>query len=123
MFSAPDGPTALVCASDSLALGAWNYVLATTGPYASSSAARTSRAATSAPSRSRKGASRALRPAVIGFDDTPVARAVGLTTVAQPLAEVAQACIRLLTAALDGGGKSPPEHVLLTPRLVVRDSA
>jgi DNA-binding LacI/PurR family transcriptional regulator len=123
MFAAPDGPTALVCASDSLALGAWNYVLATTGPYASSPAARTSRAAGNARSRSGKRASQALRPAVVGFDDTPVARAVGLTTVAQPLAEVAQACIRLLTAVLEGGGKSPPEHVLLTPRLVVRDSA
>lgn len=92
MFARPAGPTALVCASDSLALGAW---------------------------QAGKGLDR--RPAVIGFDDTPVARAVGLTTVAQPLAEVAEACIRMLTAVLDGGG-SPPEQVLLAPHLVVRDS-
>jgi DNA-binding LacI/PurR family transcriptional regulator len=153
MLAEPDGPTALVCASDSLALGAWNYVLATTGHYASSATARPARsvgparparsvgparpagsvgaartagtagAATNTRSRSPSGASRAARPAVIGFDDTPVARAVGLTTVAQPLTEVAQACIRLLTAALNGGGGSSPEHVLLTPHLVVRDSA
>jgi len=91
MFDGPDGPTALVCASDSLALGAWH--------------ARTGREPL---------------PAVIGFDDTPVARAVGLTTVAQPLAEVAQACVRLLTGVLDG--RAPTEHVLLEPHLVVRDS-
>jgi DNA-binding LacI/PurR family transcriptional regulator len=91
MFQLPDGPTALVCASDSLALGAW-----------------------------RAGAAVVPRPAVIGFDDTPVARAVGLTTVAQPLAAVAQACVRLLTGLVDGGSRS--EQVLLAPELVVRDS-
>lgn len=112
MFSAPDGPTALVCASDSLALGAWNSVVS-----AGLVDARSPRPPSQRPARAR----RRLRPAVIGFDDTPVARAVGLTTVAQPLAEVAQACIRLLTAVLDGGG-SQPEQVLLTPHLVVRDS-
>jgi DNA-binding LacI/PurR family transcriptional regulator len=91
MFQRPDGPTALVCASDSLALGAW-----------------------------RAGAVLVPRPAVIGFDDTPVARAVGLTTVAQPLAAVAQACVRLLTGLVGDGSR--PEQVLLAPELVVRDS-
>ncbi|HEY7222591.1 MAG TPA: LacI family DNA-binding transcriptional regulator [Micromonosporaceae bacterium] len=93
MFAHPQGPTALVCASDSLALGAWHTA------------------------RLRGD----TQPAVIGFDDTPVARAVGLTTVAQPLAAVAQACVRLLTGLLDGDGPRH-EHVLLDPHLVVRDS-
>lgn len=92
MFDAAGGPTALVCASDSLALGAWH---------------------------TRAG--RDPQPAVIGFDDTPVARAVGLTTVGQPLAEVAQGCIDLLAALLDGGD-GPRRERLLAPHLVVRDS-
>jgi DNA-binding LacI/PurR family transcriptional regulator len=93
MFAGPGHPTALVCASDSLALGAWH---------------------------ARSG--RNPQPAIIGFDDTPVARAVGLTTVAQPLADVAKACVRLLNGLLDGGDADRPQHVLLQPHLVVRDS-
>lgn len=85
-------PTALVCASDSLALGALQ-------------------------------ASRALgRPlAVTGFDDTPVARAIGLTSVSQPLEEAAARCVRLLTRLLDGEAEAE-ESVLLRPSLVVRDT-
>ncbi|MEV7966440.1 LacI family DNA-binding transcriptional regulator [Sphaerisporangium sp. NPDC088356] len=63
--------TALVCASDSLALGALQ-------------------------------AGRDIP--VIGFDDTPSARAVGLTSVSQPLAEVAARCVSLLLQTLDGDG-------------------
>lgn len=85
-------PTALVCASDSLALGAIQ-------------------------------AARALgRPlAVTGFDDTPVARAIGLTSVSQPLEEAAARCVRLLTRLLDGDAAAE-ESVLLQPSLVVRDT-
>jgi DNA-binding LacI/PurR family transcriptional regulator len=64
-------PTALVCASDSLALGAL----------------------------------REARPAgvaVTGFDDTPVAAAVGLTSVSQPLAQAAAECVHLLARRLAG---------------------
>jgi DNA-binding LacI/PurR family transcriptional regulator len=111
MFASRDGPTALVCASDSLALGAWNSSLATAGL----AGARSSR------SQRHAQPDRDGRHAVIGFDDTPVARAVGLTTVAQPLAEVAQACIRMLTAVLDGG-VAQPEQVLFAPHLVIRAS-
>ena len=50
LLAHPDPPTALVCASDSLALGALAAVPTL---------------------------------AVIGFDDTPVARAVGLTSVSR----------------------------------------
>jgi DNA-binding LacI/PurR family transcriptional regulator len=86
LLALPDPPTALVCASDSLALGALG-----------------------------KGA------AVVGFDDTPVAEAIGLTSVSQPLAEVAGRCIDLLIHRLDGAVPEP-EHILLTPRLAVRTS-
>jgi DNA-binding LacI/PurR family transcriptional regulator len=87
-------PTALVCASDSLALGALQAVRAAGATVA-----------------------------VTGFDDTPVAQAVGLTSVSQPLAEAAAGCMNLLVSALDGnpGERRPP--MLLQPTLVLRQSA
>lgn len=110
-------PTAFVCASDSLALGA--LVVRPVD-------------ATTEPARGR---------AVVGFDDTPVARAVGLSSVAQPLVEAAG---RVLALVLDrlatrrGGDPLPvppddilgnpldadaDHHVLLSPSLVVRSSS
>ncbi|WP_405617570.1 LacI family DNA-binding transcriptional regulator [Streptomyces sp. NBC_00076] len=90
-------PTAIVCASDSLALGAWTEITA-----------------------------RGLRPgadvAVVGFDDSPTAGVVGLSSVAQPYEEAAAACLRMLQELLAAPKKppSPPAPVLLPPRLVVR---
>ena len=75
-------PEAVVCASDSLALGA-RLALGAAVP-------------------------------VIGYDDTPVARALGIPSVAQPLDDVAAAVLELLRS--DEG----PHHRLLTPRLVDR---
>ncbi|MFJ2033079.1 LacI family DNA-binding transcriptional regulator [Streptosporangium sp. NPDC087985] len=99
--------TALVCASDSLALGALNAVrLMKTGERPD-----------------------APPPVVIGFDDTPVAKAVGLSSVSQPLAEAAAGCVSLLTRLFDSAPSRPPEpaappaHLLLQPSLVVRGSA
>lgn len=89
LLSISDPPTALVCASDSLAVGAYN--VASPGV------------------------------AVAGFDDTPVARVLGLTSVAQPLAEAAARCVDLLAGVLDGG--TAPRPVLLQPSLVIRQSA
>jgi DNA-binding LacI/PurR family transcriptional regulator len=89
ILAGPDPPTALVCVSDSLALGVLQ-------------------AAPGVP--------------VIGFDDTPVAGAVGLTSVSQPLAEAARECMRLLVGLLDGAEARQPEQVLLRPRLVIRTS-
>jgi DNA-binding LacI/PurR family transcriptional regulator len=51
---------------------------------------------------------------VIGYDDTPVARALGFASVAQPLEEVAAAVLELLRS--DDG----PQHRLLRPSLVLR---
>lgn len=87
-------PTAVVCVSDALALG----VLAELAP-------------------------RGLRPgtdvAVIGFDDTDVAEVVGLTSVAQPLAAVAERCVEMLIAQVEGRAVAD-RAVLLEPQLVVR---
>jgi DNA-binding LacI/PurR family transcriptional regulator len=97
------GPTAFVCASDSLALG----VLST--------------------ARSLAAAATGGQPAVVGFDDTPVARAVGLSSVAQPLTEAAGRAFDLLLDQLDSrsGSTGDPadRNVLLSPSLVVRDSS
>jgi DNA-binding LacI/PurR family transcriptional regulator len=83
----PEGPTAFVCASDSLAIGA-----------------------------------AASGRAVVGFDDTPVAAALGLTTVSQPLAEVAEACLRLLVDRVEDRAPTAPDHLLFAPHLTVRSS-
>ncbi|GIM89459.1 LacI family transcriptional regulator [Paractinoplanes toevensis] len=86
----PDDLTAVVCASDSLALGALRAL----------------------PGR-----------AVIGFDDTAVAHAIGLTSVSQPLAEAAARCMHLLTELLDGRAPATSTQLLLPPSLVVRQTA
>jgi DNA-binding LacI/PurR family transcriptional regulator len=83
IMARPDPPTALVCVSDSLALGALQ-------------------GAPGVP--------------VIGFDDTPVAHAVGLTSVSQPLAEAAAACMRLLVGLLDQQAGRRPSSALRTSR-------
>jgi DNA-binding LacI/PurR family transcriptional regulator len=88
---------ALVCVSDTLALGALAMIRD-----------RVSRGGTALP--------------VIGFDDSPGAAAMGLTTIAQPLREAAATCVRLLTAFLEDGESATNHHVLLTPHLVIRDS-
>ncbi|KFG00922.1 LacI family transcriptional regulator [Streptomyces scabiei] len=99
MLDLPTPPTAIVCASDSLALGAWTEITA-----------------------------RGLRPgadvAVVGFDDSPTAAVVGLSSVAQPYEEAAAACLRMLQELLAAPKKSLslPAPVLLPPRLVVRAS-
>ncbi len=94
LLDTPDAPTALVCASDSLALGALR-------------------------------AARELGRdcAVVGFDDTAVARAVGLTSVSQPLPEAAARCVDLLAQVLDGDQHAAPSQVLLPPSLVLRATA
>ena len=93
-------PTALVCVSDSIALGAWTEL---TG--------------------------RGLRPgqdlAIVGFDDSPTAEVIGLSSAAQPLDQVATACLSLLHTVLNATepAAGPPGPVLLEPRLMVRASS
>ena len=86
-------PTAVVCASDSLALGAFDAL-------------------------------RSTRAAVVGFDDTPVAAAVGISSVAQPLVAAAEHALSLVLNTLQhpGDGQAAA-RVLLPPHLVARASS
>ncbi|MEO5921196.1 MAG: LacI family DNA-binding transcriptional regulator [Pseudolysinimonas sp.] len=92
---------ALVCASDSLALGAMMAVREAGFPHFP----------------------------IIGFDNTPVAKAVGLSSVDQQLEEVAAGILQLLMGATGrrvlphGSESDDPRHRLITPRLVVRRSS
>ena len=92
-------PSAFVCASDTLAMGVLHTL-----------------------------AERGLHPgrdiAVVGFDDSQVAQVVphGLTSVRQPLEEVAVEVVR----ALEGLLSTPPIRsggVLLEPELIIRGSS
>ena len=89
-------PTALVCVSDVIALGAM-------------AAARA------------RGLTLGRDVAVVGFDDTPTAAVVDppLTTVRQPIEECARLAVRLLLGGSADGGADVPSH-LLAPTLVVR---
>ncbi|GAA2451816.1 LacI family DNA-binding transcriptional regulator [Streptomyces pulveraceus] len=92
------GATAVVTASDMLALGCYHAL------------------------RERR-AVPGTDIAVVGFDDNPMAALLspGLSTVAQPLEAVGRECVRLLLARMSEAG-APPERVLLEPSLVLRDS-
>lgn len=91
--------TAVVAASDTLALGCY----------------RALRDSGRSPGRD---------VAVVGFDDSPAAGLLSpsLSSVRQPLEEVGRACTRLLMSRV-GSPAADPEHVLLTPELVVRESS
>lgn len=101
LLDEPDPPTAFVCVSDTIAVGAWTEITA-----------------------------RGLVPgkdvAVAGFDDSAAAAAVGLTSVAQPIDEIADVCLvalgKLLAPRPEGARAPRPDRVLLTPRLVIRAS-
>ncbi len=98
LLDSPEPPTALVCASDTLAMGVFAAM-----------------------------AHRGLVPgsdvAVTGFDDSPTAAVVpgGLTSVRQPLEDAAQAIVKRLEAILRDG-EPADQGELLTPTLVVRGS-
>lgn len=85
------GATAVVCVSDSLALGAASLFR---------SAGRSA-------------------DAVIGFDDTPVAAALGLCSIAQPV-EKAAATLVAMTLALLRGERPAAPRTLLPAHLVLR---
>ncbi|MGA5702732.1 LacI family DNA-binding transcriptional regulator [Peterkaempfera bronchialis] len=93
------GATAVVAASDTLALGCY----------------RALREAGHVPGRDM---------AVVGFDDSPAAALLSpsLSSLHQPLEEVGRACMRLLLARIKRP-EAEPEHVLLAPDLVVRESS
>ena len=88
------GATALVCSSDSLALGAMEKL-------------REAQPGAFLPGQPAGPDGRA---AIVGFDDTPVAAALGLSSVAQPVEAAARHIIRVLTHELAGGAPTPPHR-------------
>lgn len=66
-----------------------------------------------------------LRPGtdigLIGFDDTDFAQELGLSSMAQPLAEIAQRLLQCLARAESGAGP-PSQGVLFDPVVIPRDS-
>ncbi len=91
--------TGLVCASDLMAFGAL------------------------AEAR-RRGLDVPRELSVVGFDDTPMAPYASppLTTLAQPIAEMARAAVDGLVAEIEGGGDGLPHSRVFRPRLVERES-
>lgn len=57
---------------------------------------------------------------LVGYDDTPVAEAVGISSVEQPLAEAASAAVELLMGSGRSVLPSASGHRLLAPRVVWR---
>lgn len=99
LLQSAEPPTAFVCVSDVVALGAWSELTA-------------------------RGLEPGSQPAVVGFDDSAAAALAGLSSVAQPLDEVASACLDCLHKLQERSGQdSVPDTVLLTPRLILRSSA
>lgn len=97
LLAAQPRPTAIACANDVMALGVMR-ALELAGL--------------------RVGAD----VAVTGYDDTPVADLLGLTSVRQPIDVVASALIAMLVEAIQGVD-TPARAVLLNPSLVVRASS
>ena len=87
-------PDAIVCASDTLALGAHRAAVADAGTAAIT---------------------------VVGFDATPVAEALGLASVVQPIDQVAHQCIELLQARFAEPDRAA-RGLLLAPTLHVPGS-
>ncbi|TFD39331.1 LacI family transcriptional regulator [Cryobacterium sp. TMT1-19] len=68
------------------------------------------------------------RVPVTGYDNTPIAAAIGLSSVDQAVDEVAAGVLELLTGEFGGKVHGAPEsaeprHRMVTPRLVVREFA
>lgn len=92
MLRGPQRPDAIVCASDTLAVGAHRAAIASAGRQAPIS--------------------------VVGFDATPVASALGLASVAQPIDQVAHQCVDLLRGRFERPDR-PARGLLLAPTLHV----
>ena len=87
---------AVVCASDVLAVGAWQVLV-------------------------ERGWTVGVDFALVGFDDTDLAASLQLTSLRQPLASVADQVLHLLGS---WGTEPPSPHgLLLTPELVIRASS
>jgi DNA-binding LacI/PurR family transcriptional regulator len=93
-------PTGVICSSDLMAIGALSEA-------------------------QRRGLRVPDHLSVVGFDDIPMAQYVtpALTTLAQPITEIARAAVDGLITAMEGTGTGTAAHArVFRPRLVVRDS-
>ena len=91
-----DGPTAIICANDSMALGAINQL-------------------------HREGLEVPRHISIVGFDDIDIARQLtpSLTTVSVPVDEIASCAFNLLASLIDGRTLEN-RHVALEAHLVTR---
>lgn len=98
LFSLASPPTAVFAASDDMALETIAYVV-------------------------EKGLKVPDDVSVVGFDDNPAAiyGPVALTTIRQPLFQIAEESVRILNAIVSGKKKGPVRKVVI-PELIVRDS-
>jgi LacI family transcriptional regulator len=96
LLDRPAPPTAIVAVSDAFAVGVLK----------------------AAQDRGRRPG---LDVAVVGFDDTPIADVLDLSSVRQPIEAIGHALVRALLGSL--AGDTEPTGRLLPPRLVVRASS
>ncbi|MBN9389713.1 MAG: LacI family DNA-binding transcriptional regulator [Chloroflexi bacterium] len=97
VLSANPRPTAVVCVNDVMALGVRSYLESVNLQIGED-------------------------VAVIGYDDTPIADLLGLTSIRQPVNEVAARVIDLLMAEIQGGTITK-RQIVLEPSLIVRMSS
>jgi DNA-binding LacI/PurR family transcriptional regulator len=57
-----------------------------------------------------------------GYDDTPVAELIDLTSISQPIAQIATKIIELLLAELNHA-RPAESHIMLEPGIVIRESS
>ncbi|MFD5570942.1 LacI family DNA-binding transcriptional regulator [Streptomyces cadmiisoli] len=98
LLSRPEPPSAVVAATDTLAVGAL-HALRDSGLRAGHDVA------------------------VTGFDDTAAATALGLSSVRQPIEEVGRLIMAALLGVTTGRADVEPFHRVLEPELVVRTSS
>ncbi|MEV0156320.1 LacI family DNA-binding transcriptional regulator [Micromonospora sp. NPDC050686] len=94
LLGTPRPPTAIVCGSDSLAAGAL-----------------------------RACAAAAPATVVTGYGNTPLAAALGFTSVDRRIAHAATHCVDILTGLIEGEDRMPVRQVMLKPRIVLRAGA
>lgn len=61
---------------------------------------------------------------IVGFDNIPIVEAItpALTTIAQPMKEIAERTMSILYKRMQGDLKGPFERVVLVPKLIIRNS-
>jgi DNA-binding LacI/PurR family transcriptional regulator len=60
--------------------------------------------------------------ALTGYDDTPVAEMIGLTSIRQPIPVIANKVMELLLSEINHQPVADP-HIILDPMLIVRSSS